>query len=129
MIRVGQKLTIYVPEDKTDHYKRINNMSFSAKQAQAGKAAPVNQVATTRSEEEHKPQTTASSTAADNRQLASASSIEGDYEYYTVKKGDNLWTIARKYPGISNNDLMRLNNITDVKSLRAGQKLKIRPKT
>ena len=129
MIRVGQKLTIYVPEDKTDHYKRINNMSFSAKQAQAGKAAPVNQVAATRSEEEHKPQTTASSTAADNRQLASASSIEGDYEYYTVKKGDNLWTIARKYPGISNNDLMRLNNITDVKSLRAGQKLKIRPKT
>ncbi|HNU78247.1 MAG TPA: transglycosylase SLT domain-containing protein, partial [Prolixibacteraceae bacterium] len=30
MIRTGQKLVIYVPEEKVDHYKRINNLSFSA---------------------------------------------------------------------------------------------------
>lgn len=37
-IRVGQKLTVYVPADKADWYRRINEMSFSQKQAmnQAG---------------------------------------------------------------------------------------------
>ncbi len=169
MIRVGQKLAIYVPEEKTDYYKRINNLSFSAKQAQAGKAAPDNQVADKQTAEKKSsessssaqgetaakptsatntskatPATSASATSADhsatpsaaslsgdsgNRELASVGTLNGDYEYYTVKKGDNLWTIARKYPGISNSDLIKLNNITDVKSLRAGQKLKIRPKT
>lgn len=63
----------------------------------------------------------------ENREAMAAGTAQ-EYEYYTVRKGDNLWTIARNYPGVTNKDLMRLNNITDARRLRAGQKLKIRPK-
>jgi membrane-bound lytic murein transglycosylase D len=113
MIRTGQKLVIYVPEEKVDHYKRINNLSFSAKQALVGKPVTSGQV----SEKNERPQ------------RSEAASEDPDYEYYTVKQGDNLWTIAQKYPGISNTDIMKLNNISDVKGLKAGQRLKIRPKS
>ncbi len=115
MIRVGQKLTIYVPEDKSEYYRKINNLSFTAKQSLSGKNVPTNPV--------KKP-----AAGAENNTGTEVASVEGDYEIYTVKQGDNLWTIARKFPGISNQDIMKLNNITDVKGLRAGQKLKIRPK-
>jgi membrane-bound lytic murein transglycosylase D len=113
LIRVGQKLSIYVPENKTDYYRRINNLSFSAKQSMSGKTVPVN--------------TIAEETPATSGLIADGSAQE--FEYYTVRKGDNLWSIAQKYPGISNEDIMRLNNITNAKSLQAGQKLKIKPKS
>ena len=116
MIKVGQKLAVYVPEEKSDYYKKINNLSFSAKQSLSGKQIPTNAVAS-------------SSAAAEAGSEPAVASVSGGFEYYTVRKGDNLWTIARKYPGISNQDIMKLNNITDVKGLRAGQKLKIRPKS
>ena len=54
--------------------------------------------------------------------------IDGEFVLYTVKKGENLWTIAKKYPGISNRDIMKWNGLTDkdVKGLQPGQKLKIK---
>ena len=55
-------------------------------------------------------------------------SSNSEYIYYTVRKGDNFWTIAKKYPGISNIEIMQLNNIRDAGSLVVGQKLKIKPK-
>ena len=116
MIKVGQKLAVYVPEEKSDYYKKINNLSFSAKQSLSGKQIPTNAIAS-------------SSPSAEAASEPAVASVSGGFEYYTVRKGDNLWTIARKYPGISNQDIMKLNNITDVKGLRAGQKLKIRPKS
>ena len=51
---------------------------------------------------------------------------ENGFVYYTVKRGDNLWTIARRYPGISANNIMKINGISDSKSLKVGQRLKIR---
>ena len=54
--------------------------------------------------------------------------IDGEFVYYTVKKGENLWSIAKKYPGVSNKDIMRWNGISEskVKDIRPGQKLKIK---
>jgi len=109
MIRVGQRLTIYVPEDKKAHYERINLLSFNAKQELIGQP-----VAT-------------QPTAAPEPVVASTS--DTDYEYYTVKSGDNLWRIAQMYPGVSDADIRRLNNITNSSGLKVGQRLKIRPKT
>lgn len=48
------------------------------------------------------------------------------YVTYTVKSGDNLWLIAKKYPGISAENIMKLNNIDD--NLKIGQVLKIKKK-
>ncbi len=46
------------------------------------------------------------------------------YRDYTVQKGDNSWSIAKRY-GIPANDLMKANNIDSLTILNIGQKLKI----
>jgi membrane-bound lytic murein transglycosylase D len=44
--------------------------------------------------------------------------------YYTVKSGDSLWSIAKKYPGVTEQDLMKWNKCGA--NIRPGQKLVIR---
>jgi membrane-bound lytic murein transglycosylase D len=55
--------------------------------------------------------------------------VSGEYVVYTVRRGDNLWTIARLFPGVSNNDIMKWNDIDNASKIHPGQKLKIKPKT
>jgi membrane-bound lytic murein transglycosylase D len=43
---------------------------------------------------------------------------------YLVKKGDSLYSISKKYPGISISDLKKWNNIKE-EELKPGMKLKI----
>ncbi len=116
LIRAGQKLVIYVPDNKSDYYRKINNLSFNAKQELSGYAVQENQAP---------PVSTTPATGSG--MLAENSSIE--YIYYTVQRGDNFWTISKKYPGVTNIEIMQLNNISDAGSLKVGQKLKIKPKT
>lgn len=98
IIRVGQKLVIYVDKDKVDYYKRIarEKSGYSASSA--------------------------------SQQLANASE-SGDYIYHTVGRGDSVWSIARKYPGVSDSDILQLNNITNAQKIKPGQRLKIKPKS
>ena len=102
-IRAGAKLTVYVPEAKVASYELVDKMSKSAKQKREG----VNPESGKKIQEP----------------------LDPDYEYYTVKSGDNPWIISQKYPGISVNDIMELNNITNASSLHVGQKIKIRKKS
>jgi membrane-bound lytic murein transglycosylase D len=46
-----------------------------------------------------------------------------------VKQGDTIWDIIKKYPGVSETDIMRLNNLTDATKIKPGQALKIKPKS
>ncbi len=50
---------------------------------------------------------------------------KGKYTTYVVKKGDSLWTISRKFPKVSVQQIKNWNNIWSVKSLKPGTKLKI----
>ncbi|WP_297088600.1 lytic transglycosylase domain-containing protein [uncultured Draconibacterium sp.] len=104
MIRVGQKLAIYVPEKEKDTYEKVNAMTFAQKQASIGKSS------TPTKARETKP-------------------LDPAYEYYTVRKGDTLWDIAQKYAGISADEIMRLNNLKNDRGLFIGQKLKIKKKS
>lgn len=48
--------------------------------------------------------------------------------YYQVKDGDTLWSISRKFEGVSEKDIMALNNISNARYIAVGQKLKIQEK-
>ena len=49
----------------------------------------------------------------------------GGYVIYTVKSGDNLWDIAKKFDGVTVEQIKRLNNLDSKSVLKIGQKLKI----
>ena len=44
---------------------------------------------------------------------------------YVVKKGDSLWTIAKKFKKVTVNQIKEWNNIWSGKSIQPGKKLKI----
>ena len=53
---------------------------------------------------------------------------KGPYIYYTLKSGDSFWSIAKKYNGVTEEDIMKLNNLENPKHLKPGQVLKIKRK-
>ncbi|MCL2072937.1 MAG: transglycosylase SLT domain-containing protein [Marinilabiliaceae bacterium] len=111
-IRAGQKLTIYVPKNKEDHYREV------AKNRSGQTKATTKQVSTTT----QTPTTTqVSQTPSKSHKIEHA-----QYEYYTVRQGDTLWSIAQKFPGVTNEDIKKWNNIEDAKKLKPGMTLKIK---
>ncbi len=52
-------------------------------------------------------------------------SPKGKYTIYVVKKGDSLWSISRKFPKVTMQQLKDWNNIWNSKQLKPGTKLKI----
>lgn len=63
------------------------------------------------------------STSATSKQTSSGS---GEYLMYTVKKGDTLWEISRKFEGVSLNDIMKLNGFTKKSKILPGKKIRIK---
>jgi peptidoglycan lytic transglycosylase D len=47
------------------------------------------------------------------------------YLYYTIKKGDTLWDIAKLYDGVTVDRIKLLNGIKNTKRLKPGQKIKV----
>jgi membrane-bound lytic murein transglycosylase D len=108
LIRAGQKLLIYVPESQKEKYERVNSMSFAQKQAMIGKS---------------------SGSSGSSTSTSKAEPLDPNFIYHTVRRGDTLWEIAREYPGISSNDIVKLNNLRNENDLDVGQKLKIKRKS
>ncbi len=105
-IRVGQKLVVYVSPSKAEQYKKINSMSFAEKQRSIGKNVSVSASAQT---------TTKTTTSKD-----------GNYVYYKVRNGDSVWEIAKKFPGVTDSDILRLNNLSSRDNIHPGQEIKIK---
>jgi membrane-bound lytic murein transglycosylase D len=105
LVRSGQQLAIYVPNDLAEYYGGFDTMSFNEKQHAIGK-------------------TTTQEIAGLKEDPNNA-----NYIYHTVRSGDNLWDIARQYPGASADEIKTLNNISNTQGLSPGQKLKIMKKS
>lgn len=50
---------------------------------------------------------------------------KGNVIIYTVKNGDTLWDIARKYDGVTVDQIKQLNKLSNKSKLQVGQKIKI----
>ncbi|MDX2003235.1 MAG: LysM peptidoglycan-binding domain-containing protein [Chitinophagales bacterium] len=106
-IKVGQKLSLYVPADQVDYYKSIDKLSTQEKvaltSAKVKSNSPTSTQTTTETQEVRQPKVV----------------------YYMVKPGDTLWDISKRYPGVTVDDIKRSNNIGSGKGLQVGMKLKI----
>lgn len=146
-LKVGQKLVVYVPEGQGEYYSKVIKMSYTEKQKSLNKKPTFNSipnlVSTTKakatettavkSSKKTKPAENAMKMADAGKKDSSSVKINNqtannEFIYYTVRKGDNFWTIAKKFPGVSNDDIMKINNIKAANSLKIGQVLKIMPK-
>lgn len=103
LIRQGEKLLIYVPKNKSDHYKKINSMGFAQKQRITGQPIKTNKTETIERED--------------------------GYVYYRVQQGDTIWEIAKKFPGVTDSEILELNKINSGKNLKTGQLIKIKKKS
>ncbi len=101
LIRINQKLAIYVDPSKKDYYAVVDNLSFAEKQARIGKTVTVQN----QTDEE----------AADS-----------EFIYHTVRYGDTVWDIAKEYSGVSATDILNLNGLGRSGKIKVGQKLKIK---
>lgn len=131
-LKQGQKLTVFVPEGQSEYYARVAKMSFSEKQKSLKtkpSVAKSENLATKSNETKTKQDNTTSkeSVSAETTAQKQATAETGNdgIVYYTVRKGDNFWSIAKKFPGVSNHDIMKTNNIKAANSLKVGQVLKI----
>lgn len=107
-INIGQRITVFVDPAKSEHYSRVNAMSFAEKQAMAGKPVPVNTV--------------------NIQSTLPLTNDDGEFEYYTVRRGDTVWDIAKQFNGVSVSDILALNNLNDAGKIQVGQRLRIRRK-
>ncbi len=96
-LRIGQKLTIYT----TGSGPKSSSVSKSS-----SSSSTASNVTTTNS--------------------STKTSTSGGFTYYTVKKGDNLWDISKKFEGVSVNDILELNGMNTKSKIFPGQKLKIK---
>jgi membrane-bound lytic murein transglycosylase D len=99
-LRIGQRLTIYP--------KRLRITKKELEQTKK-------EIAKTQKKK---------STAPTAKQVKK-STPKGTYTVYVVQKGDSLWTIAKKFPKVSTEDIKKWNNIWSPKSIKPGTKLKI----
>ena len=65
-----------------------------------------------------------SSSSAASASASSSASSSSDYSTYTVKSGDSLYSIAKKYSGVSAQDIMNFNGMSS-SNIKPGMKIKI----
>ena len=107
-IRIGQKLVVYVDPSRSEYYSTVNSMSFADKQKMVGKTVPSN---------------------SGKASVPVTEESDGEFVIYTVRYGDTIWDIAKKFDDVSTSDVLSLNNLSDPGKIQVGQKLKIRRKS
>ncbi len=71
------------------------------------------------------PSPATASADADEAKAAPSDGGSIEYIYHTIQPGDTLWGIAQDYPGVSVEDLKRLNGEMNIRHLTVGKKIKV----
>lgn len=107
-IRIGQVLVIH------------RNVQVPVNSASKAKLAAVAAVA-------DEPAVSETSEKSVTSEPQSGAKKSGSYLMYTIKKGDTLWEISRKFEGVSLNDIMSINGFTKKSKIMPGKKIRIKP--
>lgn len=102
-VKAGKKLTVYIRVQKSNPSKVDINKP------------------------ENKNNQNLASKDQENKLMADNSSVNIDYVNHTVKKGESIYGIAKKY-GVTSKTIKALNNL-ESDALKIGQELKIKEKT
>ncbi|MFN2260685.1 MAG: LysM peptidoglycan-binding domain-containing protein, partial [Psychroflexus sp.] len=103
--RIANKFGVRISQIKSWNNLRSNNLNIGQRLL----IYPRNPTAVINSKQEN-----------DKKDSSNTESVE----FYKVKSGDSLWTISRKFPHLSVEDLKNLNDLTNNK-LKPGMKLKV----
>ena len=103
-IRVGQNLTVHVPNNRRDYYRQVNDLSFAQKQELERRQRAGENIFNTRFNGE-------------------SSSSSGDAVSYTVRRNETLGGIARRH-GVSVAAIQQANNMSGT-TIYAGQTIRI----
>jgi membrane-bound lytic murein transglycosylase D len=104
-LQIGQKIEIWVNESKYEHYKNVDTMSNTQKEkTNTISSNPKNSTVVKPDKKKH--------------------------VTYIIKSGDNLWSIAKNYPGVSAENIKEINSFKDedLRSLKVGQEIIIKNK-
>jgi membrane-bound lytic murein transglycosylase D len=104
-LQIGQKVEIWVPADKYAKYSKIDSMNSNQK----------------------------NETDIVKNDTKPSSLVKPDpkkHVTYTIKKDDNLWSIAKKFPGTDAEGIKKINNFSDddLRKLKIGQVIIIKNK-
>ena len=108
MLKVSQKLVVYVPKAKASKYANVNTRNHGKDKVVAVQ------------------EETKKSYNLGIFSFKTSSQTTKKYVYYTVKSGDNFWDIALQYPGISAEDIMQINKLSPKSRIHPGDVLKIK---
>jgi len=100
-IQSGKNLDIFVDNDKAGYYTGLQAQP-KTKEVKTSVPAQLQQ----------------NTTLAVFREISNGKKLE-----YTVKNGESPFTIAKKYEGVSSEDILKWNNIADARKIQIGQKL------
>lgn len=103
-IQAGKKLDIFIDDERLDDFVGLENREKKEEEAQKKIVQQFQQ----------------QSTLPVFSEINALPSVE-----HVVKSGESPFTIAKKYNGISPEEILQWNNITDARKIQVGQKLKI----
>lgn len=102
-IRVGQRLTVHIPQERQEYYNQVNGLPFAQKQEVERRQRSGENIYGLR--------------------FDGSSPSSGDMITYTVRRNDTLGGIANRH-GVSVSDIQNENNLNGTR-IYAGQTLKI----
>ena len=141
--QLGQRLVVSRPEgyESNDSEKDTSIAITEKKREKSEKENVKNPVENSKSKEREEKEEKSTKTeeaktvkkksdeATNSKDIANNNDLKDKIIVYEVKAGDTLWTIAQKYPGVTEHDIAKLNGLKNANAIMKGMKLKIKIKS